>query len=140
MKIITPFNFRDNANRVIPQTCKAPSLTVPRLSLTVDELISRFERGVPLPASKVPIYESHIDAYDEVASTGRSIKHADLIDIHYMKKSYLERRDILKKAIDEQNEANAKAIAARKVKLEEYYAKIDKLDKASKGDSGTNTP
>lgn len=139
-KIRNSRNFlQTREEKKVPACCIAKSLTVPRLSLTVDELISRFERGVPLPMTKAPIYShdaENIDARD----SGRSLSSCDLIDISYVKKSYLERREMLEKAITAQEQANAEAIRKRRANYDRFLKAAEKIENAGKGDSGTNTP
>lgn len=119
-----------------PSKCSVtPSLTIPDLSLSMDEMLVRYERGLPLPIQKTPLYED-----ENCPSTGRSIVTLDLIDIHNYKKSSMVRLEILRESVDKVRTANAEAMEKRNRKIQEYNDWIDKKRKEEEGTSRTNTP
>lgn len=121
--------------RSATKCCVTPSLTVPDLSLTIDELLVRYERGLPLPVQKTPIYED-----ENLPSTGRSVSTMDLIDLHYYKKSSMERLEILRDSLAKQVEANRVNMEKRKLQRKQFDEYIQKQLDGDKGASGTNTP
>lgn len=137
MRLRNVFNYREDRKKYPPKKapCFAkPSATVPDLSMTIDELLVRYERGLPLPNMKTPIYED-----ENLPSTGRSVSHCDLIDIHYYKKNSIERLKILKENVDKINAKNAEEMKKRKINYEKYLEYLEKQSD-EKGASGTNTP
>lgn len=95
----------------------SPSLTVPDLTMTIDELLARYQRGLPLPQQKIPYYEDDDTGF---TTQGTSLQSMDLIDIHYLKKSYVERNKILRENYEKQLAENEKKMADLKLKRKDY--------------------
>lgn len=95
-----------------------PSLTVPDMTMSMREILSRFTSGLPMDIGKEPIY--HEDDYEQLGINPRSL---DLTDIHELKENadavmYEVKASKEKKAADKakKDAENAKA-------WEEYEAK-----------------
>lgn len=123
-------------NPPVPAKCfTTPSLTIPDLSLSIDELLVRYERGLPLPIQKSPLYED-----PNLPSSGRCLAHMDLIDLHWYKKDSMQRLEILRESIEKTRQDNDAKLAAHNRKYHEYHEWIDKKRKEEQGDSSTKQP
>ena len=137
----THYNYRELIKLNPPKKapCFAlPSMTVPDLSMTIDELLVRYERGLPLPRMKTPIYDD-----ENLAPAGRGPEMMDMIDIHYYKKNSLERLQVISENVKKVQAKHADEMAKRKLnyeKFQEHMKKLDEQKTEKKGDSSTNTP
>lgn len=118
-----------------PKCCITPSITIPDLALTMDEMLTRYERGLALPIQRTPIFED-----ENMPSSGRSLITMDLIDIHNYKKCAYERLMLLKDSVDKVRAKNADEMQKRNKKYLEYHDWIDKKRNEELKDSRTNTP
>lgn len=130
------FNYRENRIVTTPKCCQSKSITVPDLALSVDELLLRHQKGLPLPTPKIPFFQE-----DGVEQIPRSVSQMDLIDLHYYKKDAMQRLQLLNENIEKVN-------AQRKLMLDqknEQYKNMLEFYKTQKqnpeqGDGSTNTP
>lgn len=66
-----------------------PSLTVPDQSMSVQEILDRYARGLPIGGSRVPIFDEEDDMPDTT--------HMDLADIQMLKETYADELQIIEK-------------------------------------------
>lgn len=106
--------------RVYSEKVWPPSLTLPDRTLSINELIRRHLKGLPIPAiMKEPIYED-----PALPSTGRSFSSLDLIDLSAYKKTVYERHQEATKKVNEIRSAREKYEQQRQQRqqeMEKFY-------------------
>lgn len=119
MKFRTQYNYGE---RVPGEINNSPSMTVPDQSMTIQEIISRYARGLPLGGQRVPVYDGEEDPLEgvnintlDLAERQQILEQkkqelADLkqrvIDKEKRKKEYRQEKAILKKIEDQKKSEN----------------------------------
>lgn len=70
MKITTKWNYKPEAGRTFTQ----PSQTVPDMTMSIREIISRYTRGLPISGNRLP------PQYDGPDYEGLNLDHLDPVD------------------------------------------------------------
>jgi len=89
-----------------------PSKTVPDQSMTISEIISRTQKGLPITGVRVPMYNETDDG-----SILPDVSKMDISEIYELKKQISETEKQLRKKLAEQQEEE------RLKQTEEYYKK-----------------
>lgn len=138
----TPFNRQAFPRRY--ETNELPSMTSPDKTLTIKQIIDRFQKGLPLLGQKTPTYigEGHETAVEDDILLGYNWDTFDLSEKHEIIKQASTDLKKLNKGIEDSRK-EAREIRAKKDR--DFQAKLKKLldagdvsQRAQKSNQGKN--
>ena len=104
-KMETKFKTRENAKPSTPEINTGESQTIPDASISMREILDRFQRGIPVTRSlRQPVYNENFDYPDNMQFD--DIHNAKLEQLERVKKLNTRKREIETEKIKQAKKAN----------------------------------
>lgn len=132
-KVRTPYNRPSSGST--GQKFKMLSLTVPDMSLSVQSILERHSKGLPISA------HVHIPIYDEVETDGIKLETLDLTELQALRDANKVSISEYQRIIREENDRIRKeSQEAREKEFKEFLEKNAPKKETGKVDLSTNNP